>query len=360
MSATKDEQIQEAIIDRASDWYMRHRDGALSAAEKEEFLCWLRASLQHAGEYLAVARLAGGLRAAIADLSWDEQSLQDQLADNHEKDKVIHPSRFSRPAAPGSTATRRRVLPLLAASVIAACGVYWFMPPGFIGLPRSISANRDEQRTVQLQDGSLLHMNTSSKVRVRYSRNERLIELDRGEALFKVARDRNRPFRVRAGKAEIVAVGTQFDVHRHSSDNVTVTVVQGKVDVIERGAADSLVTEERSTTLVDPIRLGAGQRVEFGARQIVREAQPADVRAATAWVRREIVFDGKPLREVTEEFNRYLPVPIEIDDRSLRELKVSGIFNAYDSESFIVFLHQYDVDVREQDDAIYVRRRKHE
>jgi hypothetical protein len=36
---------------------------------------------------------------------------------------------------------------------------------------------------------------------------------------------------------------------------------------------------------------------------------------------------------------------------------VSGIFNAYDMESFLAFLKQYDVDIDAREDVVYVRAR---
>jgi transmembrane sensor len=41
---------------------------------------------------------------------------------------------------------------------------------------------------------------------------------------------------------------------------------------------------------------------------------------------------------VAAEFNRYGRVPVEIEDAALRALPVSGMFDADDTESFVVFL----------------------
>ena len=84
----------------------------------------------------------------------------------------------------------------------------------------------------------------------------------------------------------------------------------------------------------------------------------ADLTSATAWTRREIIFKGRPLGEVADEFNRYLSVPVHIDDAALRNTRVSGIFSAYDEEAFIAFLREFDgVSVRVDESAIHVKRR---
>lgn len=61
----------------------------------------------------------------------------------------------------------------------------------------------------------------------------RLLELDRGEALFRVARDAARPFQVRIDDRVIEALGTQFNVYRRA-DDVLLTVVEGRVSVMSR------------------------------------------------------------------------------------------------------------------------------
>ena len=63
---------------------------------------------------------------------------------------------------------------------------------------------------------------------------------------------------------------------------------------------------------------------------------------ALAWLQREIAFEQRPLGEVADEFNRYGSIPIEIDDAALRALPISGVFDAYDVDSFVAFLKTLD------------------
>src|SRR5262249_31967908 len=87
-----------------------------------------------------------------------------------------------------------------------------------------------EQRRVELADGSVVHLNSKSRVRVIYSDRARDFRLLEGEALFKVGHDAARPFRVRAGDNLIRALGTQFNVLRRPS-GTTVQVIEGAVQV---------------------------------------------------------------------------------------------------------------------------------
>ncbi len=65
-----------------------------------------------------------------------------------------------------------------------------------------------------------------------FSKNERLVELSRGQALFEVFKDASRPFIVVSDSARVKAVGTQFDVNHHKQ-GIVVTVVEGRVAVTQ-------------------------------------------------------------------------------------------------------------------------------
>ncbi len=69
---------------------------------------------------------------------------------------------------------------------------------------------------------------------------------------------------------------------------------------------------------------------------------PVDVQQTVAWLQRKIAFEQRPLGEVADEFNRYGSIPIEIDDAALRALPISGVFDAYDIDSFMAFLQTLD------------------
>ncbi len=65
---------------------------------------------------------------------------------------------------------------------------------------------------VVLPDGSVAELNTNTRVRVKLSRSLREVELQRGEALFTVAHQPERPSEVTAAGVTTRAVGTQFSV----------------------------------------------------------------------------------------------------------------------------------------------------
>ena len=136
--------------------------------------------------------------------------------------------------------------------------------------------------------------------------------------------------------AHVFVVGTQFDVYR-KPDVTTVTVVEGSIAVLA-GQPPPGVTG----LPLDALRVNAGYQVRVDARGVLAQPTPVDVQQAVAWLQRQIAFEQRPLGEVAEEFNRYGSIPIEIDDAALRALPISGVFNAYDIDSFVAFLQTLD------------------
>jgi transmembrane sensor len=320
-----DEQIRMAIAEQASEWFVENRDGALDREARSRFMAWLKTSPVHVGEYLAIAGLARDLDAAVKT---SEIPLEPLLARAETSDVVpLDPSALAH--APATTRPRRSRVWSLAAAValsFVALTTLWLTRDGErFGLPKTYSTMHGEQSERVLPDGSVLHLNTDSKVTVRYSRHERVVNLDRGEALFQVAHEGAHGFRVAAGNAQILAVGTQFDVYRRPGA-VLITVVEGAV-AIYTGPPQSTP---------NALRLGAGFQVEM--RGQVGVPRRVDVRAAVAWLERQIAFEDQPLGEVADQFNRYGGVALEIDDDTVRGLRISGVFDAYDTDSFAAFL----------------------
>jgi transmembrane sensor len=187
-----------------------------------------------------------------------------------------------------------------------------------------------EQRSVPLSDGSVITLNTDTKLEVRFSGDSRSIELLAGQANFDVAVDPHRPFVVTAGERQVTALGTSFDVYR-SSDRVTVTLLEGKVAVRERDEPDK----------IPEIAAAPGQQLSFDTRGGTVHRATVDVRRATAWRVRRLEFDDTPITDAIAEANRFSRQKIELDAPALSRAKVSGNFDAGDSEALADALSTY-------------------
>ena len=77
-----------------------------------------------------------------------------------------------------------------------------------------------------------------------------------------------------------------------------------------------------------------------------------------SWRQRRLIFDAERLEAVAAEFNRFNTNAMIIDDQSLKDLRISGVFEANDPESLLAFLQANEGAVLEvgADGATRVRR----
>ena len=191
--------------------------------------------------------------------------------------------------------------------------------------------------------------------------NEREVTLLKGEAMFEVAKDPARPFRVLSGSVILEAIGTRFNVYRRENTTM-VTVEEGRVSVTtnedDRTAFDlpaqrlDGMNEQHVTMLV----LKAGEEARaFNDGSLVQIKEP-DFEKSIAWRERRLVFRSDSLETVAEEFNRYNRRRIDIQVQPQDSRDITGTFDADDPESFVVFLEKdASLDVIRYEERIVVR-----
>jgi len=335
------------LTEQASHWWVLLNGSGASAAEHEEFGRWVARSPERVAAFLRTAQLTKALRSK--KLEWPDTSVEALAREVRESAAEVlplHPAQNPLRRPRGGVALSRRKLPMmrLAAMVlVAAIAGAWFL----LASPQRYVTSVGEQRSVVLADGSLVTLNTASEIEVRFQKRQRLIRLLRGEGLFQVAHERERPFDVVVGDTIVRAVGTQFNVDRRVS-GTTVTVVEGKVAIESqalagRGSASTRSVGGQSTPAGMPTPAGGTLVLAAGEQLTVtphEQSKPihANVTTATAWTQRRLVFEHRPLGEVAEEFNRYNHHSIRIESAALREQQVTGVFQANDPNSFMDFV----------------------
>lgn len=185
---------------------------------------------------------------------------------------------------------------------------------------------------VQLTDGSQITLSSDSRVLVTYTRSERRIDLQQGEAFFKVAKDAARPFVVQAGDRRAIAVGTRYDVRRDDAD-LRVVVTRGVVR-LETDGND--VGQRRPTTLLPAgsIALANDMGVVVHSDSVQQAEELLDWRSGF------ISFHDTPLASAAAEFNRYNTRKIVIGDASIGTLRVGGNFRWSNAETFVRLLER--------------------
>ena len=353
---TKDRtKSRTAIAEEAAEWFVEWRETPPSRADKARFTDWLAESPVHIEEYLAIAKLYGEL-VHVDPAAVDDVGL---LADD--TIVALHGDRTADPAPERSTRQRWTGWGL-AASALIAIAASLYLTIGIDEGPREYLTGLGEQRSILLDDGSMVSLNTESGIRVAYSNTERWVHLTHGEALFDVERDPARPFLVETDSALIRVTGTQFNVYEVEG-KTAVTVIEGTVEVAPRAspAAQAFAAPDV------PSLAGAGEiaRLEVGDQAVVESGSVAieaskidNLDPVTAWTDRRLVFSDTPLAEIVTEFNRYNHQRLTLDDATVATLEISGVFSTHDPESLILFLERVaDVDVERSPDGsvIHVR-----
>jgi transmembrane sensor len=325
----------------ACEWFVEFRSGEPDEQVRRAFHGWLRESPAHLAAYLEVASLWTDSGALDPRDRWPREALIAEA--RQDRANVIPLRKAESDRAPTSArrrTTRIRLAALAATVVLGATGalVTWI-----VGELDTYATTTGEQRSLTLADGSTVQLNARSRLRVRFSARERAVELLQGQALFKVAKDVNRPFTVMANNTWIRAIGTQFDVYDRKA-GTTITVLEGAVAIVPDSRTQSTQTaqadnaspaaahEERGKLV-----LAAGEQLTVTGTSASKAAHP-NIAAATAWTQRELVFDTTPLADVVDELNRYNKRQLVIADHSLEGFQIDGVFSSTDPTPLIHFL----------------------
>lgn len=367
---TERKKLNTQIYEEAADWFVDFREGDIDQDARRRFAHWLRASPEHLRAYLELAAIYNEGPNLDPAHCWDGDEL-------NESNVIPGPGAAPLPSDPTLERSHKRLRHRLterrglfvgfAASLLVAMSLttYAIYQRGLY------TTGIGEQRSITLSDGTNVEVNARTKLRVAFTDHARTIELLKGQALFKVAKDPRRPFIVKSDGTDVRAVGTQFDVYRRAN-GITVTVVEGKVAVhsssapnagtaaIEEGAplqsrtANPKATERSDGAALQLLPssaakphgieahpgeflLAAGEQVIVTAQATIKPDKP-NITAATAWTQRRLVFQGTSLADVAEEFNRYNQRRLVIQNAELGILQITGIFSSTDPTALIRFL----------------------
>ena len=310
----------------AAEWAIRLQSG-MSAAERGAFIDWWRESPLHVAEMLRVAKI----EAALAEYTrWDEHAPTAPMSIDASNVVPLNNCQSVAKRAQASAGRKSfRYAVMLAASLsVIVLGVLFAR--GFFATS-VVSTQAFERREITLADGSVIYIAPESTLHIHITAKERSVKLDRGEALFHVAKDKSRPFVVSADDTQVKAIGTAFDVQRSKSDTV-ITVAEGRVAITRREPDSS------GANTPPVISLGADEQLTVSATGVVGPKRTVDGQTVFAWADNRLIFEDSSVADVVRRFNARNRVQIRIVDPSLAARPVSGVFNASDPQSFVAFL----------------------
>lgn len=300
---------------QAEAWLARLLSPQCSPGDRAMFEDWLAQSQDHVNAYLEAERvhaMAGKLAA----------------------DDLLRATARQARRRIGEEAARRgrwfQALSGIAATLAIALGAaYWLTRAPAVTIEQHYATTVGEQRTVVLDDGTVMLLDTGSAVSTHFSARERRVALGRGRVQFNVGRDPRRPFLVEAGPGIVRDIGTTFQVSR-TGEAITVGLIEGAVMVAVGGDTASA----RSSTLAP------GEQVAIDASGELQPTRPLDLAMAQAWPRGELVFNERRLDHLLAEMNRYSQTQLRLADPELGALTVSGVFHIDDQQALVTALEQ--------------------
>lgn len=309
----------DAAYDEAVSWLSLFQLGQVSARDEARFDAWLKRDPINQRAYIDAERTFQVLRQAKSE---------GLLGQRHKPLSHVRPA----PRA------RRPWFAIATAATAAAVAALFVLPRLSDGDYRTAPG---EMRTVTLNDGSTIYMNGGTRFAVKMTGAERRISLREGEALFQVAKDPDRPFRVDIGNQVAQAVGTAFDVNR-TRDHVEIAVSEGVVEVMPPVVASQVASSMPKPGEVVPgaQRLAAGNVIVYEGKTAPAGVKTVPVERIGAWRHGELVFESVPFGRMLEALGRTYGGKFTTEDASLARRTVSLQLNPQSRAEMIQLLEQ--------------------
>lgn len=329
------QQIGNLRAQQASAWV-----SALAKPDSDQhrtFVAWLKESPLNVREFLLAYSIEQTLDQLDSQRRIDIDSLLAQI-----NPRVTRLPIGTTPRQPESIqrTTHRKWLFKIAAGIATIGLIGWWVLFQRQANWEEFTTGTGEQRALQLEDGSVVHLNAHSRIALNFSATARDVKLIEGEALFEVHHDAQRPFRVFTRDAVIRDIGTRFNVHSRS-DGVKVAVIEGSVELTTVPTATITPASISSVEPQTPITnkhpashiLIADQEAQVDRNGIVTVGAVADISDATAWWQRRLVYRKETLAHIVEDFNRYNRRRIRLQDDAVMLRSYTGVFDADDPDS---------------------------
>ncbi len=328
--------IDAEVAEVAIAWLVRLQGEAVTERDWLDFDAWLTASPDHAQAYDAV-------------LAFDHRlDVDSRFAGTEPVDAPLEAPLAAKvvPLRPARRAWVWSAGAAIAAAFVA--GAVLVPSKGLLGgRETTYVTGVGERRTIALEDGSRIDMNSASRVTVRFERHARRIKMDDAQVFFDVAKDPARPFLISAGDTQVRVVGTRFDVRRRDGQ-VAVNVQRGLVEVRPHLSKDAT-----------PFRLRPGQGLAH------KEGQAADARLSTVaveevagWRQGRLIYRDQPLSQIAGDMNRLFPRPVKLGDAEAANMRLSGVLIVDEQDAMVDRLSQLlPVRTTTTKDAIVIRAR---
>ncbi len=178
-------------------------------------------------------------------------------------------------------------------------------------------AERGQKLTVKLPDGSMVKLNSDSRISYlsNFGDQSRDIQLT-GEAFFEVERDETRPFRILSGDLQVEVLGTSFNVNAYPDQHAAIVAVRtGKVSV-------SNSARTMGTVLVKQEKLVFSNANGSFSKEVFSDAQ-----LAYGWIDNYLSFNDLNLEEAMALIGKWFDMEYVIMNKRNTNKQITAKFN---------------------------------
>ena len=194
-----------------------------------------------------------------------------------------------------------------------------------------------------LEDGSTVYLanNASISYPAAFAGNQRKVELN-GNALFCVAKDKNRPFVVETNGITIEVVGTIFAVQSSLDNSFELSVKEGKVNVHPKNNPTAI-----------PVK--AGETVQLSSRGISKSGI-TNYRIFDRFTDK-MCFKDEKLNNIISAINKIYGYPAVISDESLNNRTLTVTFEDDSVENMMELICMaLNLEQVNKQDTIFIRQ----
>jgi transmembrane sensor len=277
------------VAEQAVHWLIESQGDEFGQAQQLAFERWLQADQEHQRAWAHIQQV------------------------NRRLSGVASPVVHATLQAPQSPARRRALKALLLVGVASATGLGLQQHNPLPGLMADYRSPVGQRRRMQLDDGSVLQLNTRSAADVRFDGQQRDVRLLDGELALQVANDA-RPLVLRTAEGTLRLDSGRFNVRQFDGYSL-VSVFDGLANATGQ-------------------QLLSGQQARFNGAW--RSVSALD-RNAGAWVDGMLVASQMRLADFLGELGRYRHGQLGCNER-IADLRISGSYPLDDSERILQML----------------------
>ena len=198
-------------------------------------------------------------------------------------------------------------------------------------IPNIVSVNKGQRAGITLPDGTIVHLNSESKLTYTPDFNGKLREVVlEGEAFFEVTPNKEKPFIVKTSVFDVEVLGTSFNVSVYNDENIVETaLMEGKVKLTMQGCPSK------------PVYLTPSQKFIYSRSDRQGTISIMEGDTELAWKQGILAFNAEPLEEVFRKIERWYGVTMHYDKESLVNDNFTGQFKMISIQEMMNILRMH-------------------